>query len=104
VPEADDLTGSRSLAAISASSPTTTPNAKYGAGKRVIDLYSDDITVQVWGTQTPEGQVYRHIDVAEGGYERLTMSSAAHTRAFCQALIAAADEVDLMASRDPITA
>jgi hypothetical protein len=72
--------------------------------KRVIDPYNDDITVQVWGTQTPEGQVHRHIDVAEGGYERLMMSSAAHARAFGQALIAAADEVDLTASRDPITA
>jgi hypothetical protein len=33
VPEADDLTfGCRSLAAISASTATTTPNAKYSAG------------------------------------------------------------------------
>jgi len=59
-----------------------------------------DIEVEVWGTQTPEGQVYRHVDVTEGGYQSITLSSAHHVWQLGEALIAAAAKIDEMASRD----
>jgi hypothetical protein len=79
---------------------------RYFSGtKRVIDRtddeYNDDIEVEVWGTQTP-GEVSRHVNVTEGGYERVTLSSAAHARQFGEALIAAADEWDQMAESDSL--
>ena len=67
---------------------------------RVDDEYNDDVVVEVWGVQTPDGEVRLHVDVAEGGYERRTFSSSAHVRQFGEALIAAADEIDQMDSRD----
>jgi len=69
---------------------------------RADDPHNDDLTVEIWGTQTPEGQVSRHVNVTEGGYERVTLSSAAHVRQFGEALIAAADEWDQMAGHDRI--
>jgi hypothetical protein len=59
-----------------------------------------DIEVEVWGTQTPEGQVYRHVDVTEGGYQSITLSCAHHVWQLGEALIAAAAKIDEMASRD----
>jgi len=69
---------------------------------RADDPHNDDLTVEIWGTQTPEGQVSRHVNVTEGGYERVTLSSAAHVRQFGEALIAAADEGDQMAGHGRI--
>ena len=66
------------------------------------DEYNGDLVVDLWGTQTMEGQVYRYVDVLDGGSEAITLSSAAHVRALGQALIAAADEIDEMTSRDPV--
>ena len=80
---------------------------RYFSGtKRVIDRtddeYNDDIEVEVWGTQTPQGEDSRHVNVTEGGYERVTLSSAPHARQFGEALIAAADELDQMAGSDSL--
>ena len=87
--------------------PADPTSGRYFRGtQRVVDRsddeYNADVVVEIWGAQTPDGTVRRHVDVAEGGYERLTFSSVAHVRAFGKALIAAADEVDEMASLDPV--
>ena len=85
------------------------PRRYFRATTRVVDRdddqYNGDLVVEIWGTQSQEGQVYRCVDVL--GEERrtdMTFSSAAHVRAFGEALIAAADEIDKMASRDSVTA
>jgi len=67
---------------------------------RSDDEYNGDLVVDLWGTQTKEGQIYRHVDITEGGCESLTFSSAAHVRALGEALIAAADEIDAMSGRE----
>jgi hypothetical protein len=87
--------------------PADPTAGRYFSGtKRVIDRtddeYNDDIEVEIYGEQTPQGEVSRQVDVTEGGYERVTLSSAAHARAFGEALIAAADEIEQMAESDSL--
>jgi hypothetical protein len=80
------------------------PTERYfRASKSIVDRADDpnldgDIAVEIWGVQTADGEVRRHVDVLEGRYERLTMSSAGHARAFGEALIAAADEMEQMST------
>jgi hypothetical protein len=71
--------------------------------KRVIDRtddeHNDDIHVEIWGEQTREGEVSRYVEVSEGRIQQVTLSSAAHARAFGEALIAAADEIEGWAAK-----
>ena len=60
---------------------------------RTDDPYNPDLVVEIWGTQSRERAVERHVDVLDKRrYEQLTFSSAGHARQFGEALIAAADE------------
>ena len=68
---------------------------------RSDDQYNGNIVVEIWGTQSREGDVKRFVDVlGEERRQDMTFSTSAHVRAFGEALIAAADEIDQMASRD----
>ena len=69
---------------------------------RSDDEYNKSLIVEIWGAQSHQGVVKRHVDVLDDERRtELTFSSAAHVRALGEALIAAADEIDQMASRDP---
>jgi hypothetical protein len=77
----------------------------FDGSKRVIDRtddpYNKDPVVEVWGVQTPDGDVRRHVEVMDD--ERcteLTFSSSVHVRALGEALIAAADEIEQMNGYD----
>jgi hypothetical protein len=78
---------------------------RYFSGtKRVIDRtddpYNPDLMVEIYGEQTREGEVSRYIDVLnEERRQQLSFRSAAHARAFGEALIAAADEIEGWAAK-----
>jgi hypothetical protein len=62
----------------------------------------DDFSVQIDGTQYADGRVKRFIMVAEGNTEALIELTRDHARQLGEALIAAADELETMASYDQV--
>jgi len=79
-------------------SPPTQPRLGISAGRSGSSIAqmthaNSDLVVEIWGTQSRERAVERHVDVLDKRrYEQLTFSSAGHARQFGEALIAAADE------------
>ena len=69
---------------------------------RSDDEYNLDLVVELWGTQSHQGDVYRCPDALDVREERrgqvLRFSTVARLRAFGEAVIAAADEWEQMAS------
>ena len=69
---------------------------------RSDDEYEKSLIVEIWGAQSHQGVVDRHLDLDEERREQMTFHIPAHVRALGEALIAAADEWEQMASRDPV--
>lgn len=84
--------------------PTDVPSRYFTGGSWVVvpeppNIKHPDITVQVSGTQYSNGGTARFVNVSEGQYEALVEMSSTRARHLARALIAAADEVDQMASQ-----
>jgi hypothetical protein len=71
----------------------------FSGSSRVVERDGNDMSVEIYGTQGPDGDVTRHIMVVDGNTEAVELTST-HARQLGRALLAAADEADQMATYD----